>query len=233
MKLAVIFGGTSTEHDVSVVSGTSVLKNLDKDKYEILPLFIDKNGEWYKYTKDVKKIEIAKIGEDITEIEKIDNIIDIIKKQDVLFPVLHGLNGEDGTIQGLFEIVKVPYVGCKVLASSIAMDKVYTKIILEKAGIKQTKSEYIKKIEEKYIYVDKKFNEKECKIEEIISIMEEKLKYPMFIKPSNSGSSVGVSKAENKTELKQAIENASKFDKKILVEQGIIRKRNRNSSTWK
>ena len=233
MKLAVIFGGTSTEHDVSVVSGTSVLKNLDKDKYEILPLFIDKNGEWYKYTKDVKKIEIAKIGEDITEIEKIDNIIDIIKKQDVLFPVLHGLNGEDGTIQGLFEIVKVPYVGCKVLASSIAMDKVYTKIILEKAGIKQTKSEYIKKIEEKYIYVDKKFNEKECQIEEIISIMEEKLKYPMFIKPSNSGSSVGVSKAENKTELKQAIENASKFDKKILVEQGIIRKRNRNSSTWK
>lgn len=233
MKLGVIFGGTSTEHDVSVVSGTSVLKNLDKDKYEILPLFIDKNGEWYKYTKDVKKIEIAKIGEDITEIEKIDNIIDIIKKQDVLFPVLHGLNGEDGTIQGLFEIAKVPYVGCKVLASSIAMDKVYTKIILEKAGIKQTKSEYIKKIEEKYIYVDKKFNEKECKIEEIISIMEEKLKYPMFIKPSNSGSSVGVSKAENKTELKQAIENASKFDKKILVEQGIIRKRNRNSSTWK
>ena len=77
------------------------------------------------------------------------------------------------------------------------------------------------------------FYEKECKIEEIISIMEEKLKYPMFIKPSNSGSSVGVSKAENKTELKQAIENASKFDKKILVEQGIIRKRNRNSSTWK
>ena len=72
MKLGVIFGGTSTEHDVSVVSGTSVLKNLDKDKYEILPLFIDKNGEWYKYTKDVKKIEIAKIGEDITEIEKID-----------------------------------------------------------------------------------------------------------------------------------------------------------------
>lgn len=233
MKLAVVFGGTSTEHDVSVVSGTSVLKNLNKDKYEILPLFIDKNGEWYKYTKEVRKIEIAKIGEDITELEKIDNIIDILKKQDVLFPVLHGLNGEDGTIQGLFEMAKVPYVGCKVLASSIAMDKVYTKIVLEKAGIKQAKSEYIKKIKEKYIYVDKEFNEKECTIEEIAEKIEKNLKYPMFVKPSNSGSSVGVSKAENKDKLKEAIEYAGKFDKKILVEQGIIRKRDRNSSTWR
>ena len=95
MKIAVIFGGTSTEHYVSVVSGTSVLKNIDKDKYEILPLFIDKKGEWYKYTKAVKDIEIAKIGEDIEEIEKIDNIMEILRSQDVLFPVLHGLNGED------------------------------------------------------------------------------------------------------------------------------------------
>lgn len=95
MKLAVIFGGKSTEHDVSVVSGTSVLKNLDKEKYEILPLFIDKNGEWYKYTKDVREIEIAKIGEKIQEIEKVDNIMQLLNEQDVLFPVLHGLNGED------------------------------------------------------------------------------------------------------------------------------------------
>lgn len=102
------------------------------------------------------------------------------------------------------------------------MDKVYTKVILDRAGIPQAKSEYIKKEKDKYIYVDKEFNEKESSLEEIADIMERSLKYPMFIKPSNSGSSVGVSKAENQYELKRAIEYAAEFDKKILVEQGII-----------
>lgn len=136
--------------------------------------------------------------------------------------MLHGLYGEDGTIQGLFEMIKVPYVGCRVLASSLAMDKVYTKIIIEKAGIKQTKSEYIRKFNENYIYIDKTFNEKICTIDEICEIMEKNLKYPMFVKPSNSGSSVGVNKAETKEELKEMIKIASKYDKKILVEQGIV-----------
>ena len=95
MKHAVIFGGTSTEHYVSVVSGTSIIKNLDKEKYDILPIFISKEGKWYEYTKNAKDIEIAQIGEDIEEIKEIDNIIEILKKQDVLFPVLHGLGGED------------------------------------------------------------------------------------------------------------------------------------------
>ena len=136
--------------------------------------------------------------------------------------MLHGLYGEDGTIQGLFEMIKVPYVGCRVLASSLAMDKVYTKIIIEKEGIKQTKSEYIRKFNENYIYIDKTFNEKICTIDEICEIMEKNLKYPMFVKPSNSGSSVGVNKAETKEELKEMIKIASKYDKKILVEQGIV-----------
>lgn len=222
MKLAVIFGGTSTEHDVSVVSGTSVLKNLDKEKYEILSLYIDTNGTWYEYTKKVNEIEIAKIGEELTDLNKIDNVMEVLKNMDVIFPVLHGLNGEDGTIQGLFEMINVPYVGCKVLGSSIAMDKVYTKIILDKAGINQAKSEYVKKVGDKYIYIDKEFNEKICQIEEICEIVSKKLEYPMFIKPSNSGSSVGVSKAKNKEELEDAIAYAAKFDKKILVEQGIV-----------
>ena len=222
MKIAVIFGGASTEHDVSVVSGTSVLKNLNKEKYEILPIYIDREGNWHEYTKDIKKIEIAKIGEEITEIRKLDDIMETLKKQDVLFPVLHGLYGEDGTIQGLFEILKKPYVGCKVLASSVAMDKVYTKIVLEKAKIQQVKSEYIRKYQNKYIYIDKEFNETTYELDKLVEILEEKLPYPMFIKPSNSGSSVGVSKAETKEELKKSIENAGMFDKKILVEQGII-----------
>lgn len=95
MKLAVIFGGMSTEHDVSVVSGTSVLKNLDKEKYDILPIYIDKNGNFYEYTKDVKSIEVLTIGTEIQELKKIDNIIQVLKGQDVVFPVLHGLYGED------------------------------------------------------------------------------------------------------------------------------------------
>lgn len=179
-------------------------------------------GIWYKYTKDVKEIEVKTIGDKVKEIEKIDNVLEILNSQDVIFPVLHGLYGEDGTIQGLFEMIKVPYVGCKVLASSLAMDKVYTKIVLDKAGIKQTKSEYIRKCKEKYIYIDKNFNERICTLEEICEIAERNLKYPMFIKPSNSGSSVGVNKAETKEELKYAVEFASRYDKKILIEQGII-----------
>ena len=221
MKLAVVFGGISSEHDVSVVSGTSVLKNLDKEKYDILPLYIDKDGTWYEYLKDLNCIEIAKIGEKLSDLKKIDNVIETIKKQDVVFPVLQGLNGEDGTIQGLFEIAHVPYVGCKVLASSIAMDKVYTKIILDKAGIRQANSEYIRKWKDKYIYVDKEFNEIICNIDEICDIIEKNLEYPMFIKPSNSGSSVGVNKAETRENLKKYIDYASEFDKKVLVEQGI------------
>ena len=92
MKIAVIFGGKSTEHEVSIVSGTSVIKNLNKEKYEIFPIYIDKEGNWYRYTKDVREIEIAKIGEKLEEIEKIENVIEVLRKQDVIFPVLHGLN---------------------------------------------------------------------------------------------------------------------------------------------
>lgn len=91
-KVCVIFGGVSTEHDVSVVSGTSVIKNLDKSKYEIYPIFIDRRGDWYHYTKKVEDIEIVKIGEELSELERIDNIAEVLKSQDVAFPVLHGLN---------------------------------------------------------------------------------------------------------------------------------------------
>ncbi len=222
MKLAVIFGGMSTEHDVSIVSGTSVIEKLDKEKYEITPIYIDSDGTWYEYAKDIRKIKVLGIEEKLTDLKRIDNVIEVLKKQDVIFPVLHGLYGEDGTIQGLFELVKVPYVGCKVLASSIAMDKVYTKLIIEKTGIRQAKSEYIRRFKENYIYIDKNFNEKICTLDEVSKIIEKNLRYPMFIKPSNSGSSVGVNKANNNEELKEAIEYASKYDKKILVEEGIV-----------
>ena len=218
IKLGVIYGGMSTENEVSVISANSIIRNLDKDKYEIFPIYIDKNGNWFKYQVESN----SQVKESINENLQIDNIIEYLKQLDIIFPVLHGLYGEDGTIQGLFELIKVPYVGCKVLASSVGMDKAYAKIIFEKAGIKQTKYDYIKKYNDKYIYVDKQFNEEILDIKQISKKIEENLKYPMFIKPSNSGSSVGINKARNIEELEKNIEYASKFDNKIIIEQAII-----------
>ena len=211
IKLGVLYGGKSTEREVSRKSAKSVLDNLNKEKYEIYPIFIDENGTWFE-ENETEKIEI-------------ENVIKYLKNLDVVFPVLHGLWGEDGTIQGLFEIAGVKYVGCKVLASSIGMDKAYTKIIFEKANINQTKYLYIKKYRgDKYIYIDSQMNEKLISMDELLDIAEKELKYPIFVKPSNSGSSVGVNKAQNRDGLRHNIEEAQKFDNKILIEQGIIGK---------
>ena len=215
-RLGVIFGGMSTENEVSVVSENSVIKNLDREKYEIYPIDIDKNGIWYEYS-DLQ--EERKLGEKVDKKNRISDLIGYLKKLDILFPILHGLYGEDGTVQGLFELLKKPYVGCGVLASSIGMDKVYTKIIF---GLNQAKYEYVRKYNEKYIYMDSKFNEQVMTLDGMVEKIFKNLKFPMFIKPSNSGSSVGINKAKSKGELKQAIEYASKFDNKILIEEGII-----------
>lgn len=219
LKLGVIFGGMSTENEVSSVSGVSVIKNLNKEKYDIYPIYIDKKGEWYEVL-NIKENE--KKGEELKDKKNISNIIEYLKSLDVIFPVLHGMYGEDGTIQGIFELLKLPYVGCGVLASSVGMDKVYSKIIFNKAGINQTKYVYVKKYNENYILVDEAFNEKILKLEELSNFVCDKLKFPMFVKPSNSGSSVGINRVSNKEELKNAIEEASKYDRKILIEQGII-----------
>ncbi len=205
IKLGVIFGGMSTENEVSVKSATSVMNNLDRSKYEIFPIYIDKDGEWFEYNN-----------------KPIENIIDYLKKMDVVFPVLHGLYGEDGTIQGMLELIKVPYVGCGIIASSTGMDKTYTKIIFEKAKINQAKHIYIKDYDgDKVTLVEADLEEKKISLEEAIKLVNENLIFPLFIKPSRSGSSVGVNKAENNEELKNAILEAFKFDSKVLIEQGI------------
>ena len=166
IKLVVLYGGKSTEREVSRKSAQSVLDNLDKEKYEIYPIFIDEKGNWFEEKK------------------KIENIIKYLKELDIVFPVLHGLFGEDGTIQGLFEIAGIKYVGCKVLASSVGMDKAYTKIIFEKSKINQAKYLYIKKYKNSdYIYIDDNMNEKNIEINELINLVEDKLKYPIFVKP--------------------------------------------------
>ena len=150
------------------------------------------------------------------EKEEIYNLIWTLKELDVVFPILHGIGGEDGTIQGMLELLKVPYVGCGVLASAVGMDKVYSKIIFKEVGIQQAKYLVIYYKNDKY-YIRENGIGEELKFEKII----EKLKFPMFVKPSNSGSSVGVKKANDVNELKLAIENASKYDRKIIIEEGI------------
>lgn len=217
IKLGVIFGGMSTENEVSCISGASVIKHLNKEKYNVFPIYIDKIGNWYKVKlEDVEKLE------GLENKEHIENIIEYLKQMDVIFPVLHGLYGEDGTIQGLFELLKIPYVGCGVLASSVGMDKVYTKLIFEKAHINQAKYIYIRKYNEKYIYINEEFNESILELEDIAKITNDKLEFPVFVKPSNSGSSVGINKAHNIEELKNAIVEAGKYDNKILIEEGIV-----------
>lgn len=218
LKLGVVFGGMSTENEVSCVSAVSVIKNLDKQRYEIFPIYLDKKGEWFQV---LNFEENEKKGNFLYDKKVIDNVIEFLKTFDVIFPVLHGLYGEDGTIQGLLELLKIPYVGCGVLASSVGMDKIYSRVIFDKAGLNQTKYIYVRKYKDNYIYIDEKFNEKRLGIEEVSNLIIEKIEFPMFVKPSNSGSSVGISKVHNKEELENAIQNASKFDVKILIEEGI------------
>ena len=204
IKVAVIYGGMSTEHDISMISGKNVIDNLDRSKYDIYPLIITKEGKWTdKRAREIK------------------DVFKLLKEMDVVFPVLHGLYGEDGTVQGMLELAKVPYVGCNVLSSSICMDKVYTKIILEKAKIPQAKNIYIK---DGNTYIDENFDEIEIANDEIIKIVQEKLGFPVFVKPSNSGSSVGVSKAKDGEELVKALAEALNYDRKVLIEEAIIGK---------
>ena len=141
MKLGVIFGSKSTEHDVSVVSASYIIKNLNKKKYDIYPIYIDKNNDWYEVLDTPK---IYKIGEVPGDIKAINNVLKYLKGMDVIIPAMHGLYGEDGAIQGFLKIVGVPCVGCNILASSVCMDKVYTKILLKNAGINVTPDLYIR-----------------------------------------------------------------------------------------
>lgn len=217
-KIGVVLGGMSTEHDVSIISGTSVINNLSKEKYKIYPIYIDQNGIWYEYLYNVNKSQFI---HSIDKIKIIENVFSYLKNLDVIFPVLHGKYGEDGSIQGIFEIINVPYVGCKILASSLGMDKVYSKIIFDRAGIKQSKYCYLKKIKNEYIYVNKDLSEIKLKLVDISKKIEENFAYPIFIKPSNGGSSIGINKVNNKIELKEAIEYASRYDEKIIVEEEI------------
>ncbi|WP_291634530.1 D-alanine--D-alanine ligase family protein [Clostridium sp.] len=208
-RIAVLFGGQSTEHEVSRVSATSVLRNIDEAKYDIYPIGITKDGLWFKYTGNLDNIESGEWEKD--ESYKIPEGQKILfnKEVDVVFPVLHGLFGEDGTIQGMCKLFNIPCVGAGVMSSAICMDKIYTKYLLEKFNIRQ--ADYVVINSHEYVENKELFLEK----------IEKKLGYAVFIKPSNGGSSVGITKAHNKEKLILGIEEALKHDRKILVEKAI------------
>lgn len=208
-KVAILFGGQSTEHEVSRVSASSVLRNIDLSKYDTYPIGITKDGKWFGYTGSVDKIENGDWEKD--EFYKAPNGQEILfnKEVNVVFPVMHGLYGEDGTIQGLCKLVGLPCVGPGVMASAVCMDKVYTKYLLEDFGIKQAD----------YVIVNAHEYNKEK--ERLLQTIEDKLGYDVFIKPSNSGSSVGISKAHNRNELEEGLEKALIYDRKVLVEEAI------------
>ncbi len=218
-NLVLLFGGQSSEHEVSVVSATTIAKEIDESKYQVHLVGITKEGHWLA----VDSISDMESGDWVHSKKSAILSPDATKQEllvlteagmehihvDVVFPALHGQCGEDGTIQGLFELMKVPYVGCGVLASAVSMDKIYTKIIVDRLGVCQAN------------YVDVRKEELD-NIDDVIANIENNLPYPVFVKPSNAGSSCGVSKAENREALKESLLEAAKFDRKILVEETIV-----------
>lgn len=212
-KLLVVCGGQSSEHSISRISCNSVMKHLDKDKYEITLVGIAKDGKWY-----ILKQEDNDLSKDtwLDGAEAVEGVFNLLRSQDVAFPVLHGLYGEDGTIQGLFELAQLPYVGCRVFASSACMDKIFAKKVFESAGIPQVKSVYVKKRNDGKLVVVEKNMEETKEVE--ASIMKE-LGMPCFIKASRSGSSVGCYRCDKEEDLMAKLEEAAKYDTHIVVEE--------------
>ncbi|WP_105617552.1 D-alanine--D-alanine ligase family protein [Vallitalea okinawensis] len=218
-NVIVLFGGQSSEHSVSLVSATTIIKGINQDKYNIYPVGITQEGRWLYYDAAIEKIATdewkesgkkALISPDASDQSLLIFEEDRMRKVKVhvIFPALHGLYGEDGTVQGLFELAKIPYVGCGVLSSAVSMDKFYTKIVVDTLGIRQAK----------FVGVFRRNLET---IDGVIENVEKTFDYPVFIKPSNAGSSVGVSKAHDRKELIVGLKEAAKHDRKILVEEFI------------
>ncbi|AFA47164.1 D-alanine--D-alanine ligase [Acetobacterium woodii] len=208
LNIGVVFGGQSGEHEVSRVSAYNVLGVIDRDKYNIITIGISKKGKWFLFSGDSEKIKDGSWEQDQKNLIADFSIFSHqeISKIDIFFPVLHGPMGEDGTIQGVFEMLNKPYVGCGVLSSAVGMDKVFSKIMFESVGIPTGK----------YIY----FRENDWKNDQATQLagIEAALGYPVFVKPANMGSSVGISKAHDRDELILAINEAFIYDNKLILE---------------
>ena len=222
LKLAVIFGGVSSEHEVSLTSAKSVIDNIPKEKYEIIMLGITKDGRWLKYSGDTSALpsgdwenDSANLPAFIAPDASLHGMVVAgsqpqVIRLDAVFPVMHGANGEDGTMQGLLTLSGIPFVGCGCASSAVCMDKMFQKSILSAAGISQAKWDYTDIAEYR-------------KAEDLLlDRIEERLGYPLFVKPANAGSSVGITKAHDRAELLSAIDAAALHDKKIIFEENII-----------
>ncbi|GKV68273.1 D-alanine--D-alanine ligase [Sporosarcina sp. NCCP-2716] len=212
-KLGLVYGGKSAEHEVSLSTARAVTQAVDFDAYEVTPIYITLAGEWrpgVPLTAPVQTIEELRLeGAGQDESDSIAQFLNLPNKPDVVLPLLHGTNGEDGTVQGLFEVMNIPYAGNGVLASSAGMDKVVMKQLFAQAGLAQVP--YIH-----FIRTDWTNNESR-----LLDAAEQTLQYPVFVKPANLGSSVGISRADSRSSLKKAIDFALKFDRKIIIEQGV------------
>lgn len=214
-RIGLLYGGKSAEHEVSLMTARAVTQAVNFNEYEVHPIFITLEGEWRvgaELTAPVASVEALQFT---AEKSMANNIAQFISAHtahpfDVIFPLLHGTNGEDGTVQGLLEVLNVPYVGNGVLGSSAGMDKVVMKQLFEMAGLPQVP--YIHFLRTEWVNAQ----------EELIMRCEESLTWPMFVKPANLGSSVGISKASTREELVKAIEYALNYDRKIVVEQGVV-----------
>lgn len=224
-RVYLIFGGRSGEHEVSLMSARNVMDALDKTRYEVVPLGITKQGQWLLSGDPMKSLsegveqaggfpvgllgdptrsELVAVGEGPAPLPHGH------AEQAVFFPVLHGTYGEDGTIQGLLEMANVPYVGCGVLASSVGMDKGVAKMLFERAGLTVAAYQIILR------------KEWEANPESVLDRLEAAFGvYPLFVKPANLGSSVGISKAHNRAELAKGLAEAARFDRRLLVEEGV------------
>ena len=222
LSVCILFGGMSPEHEVSLRSAESVLNNIDHEKYNVFPVGITKDGDWQFFGgKDYaelpagtwmdnpanRRAAISPIrGQGLLRFEG-DCVVR--ERIDVVFPVMHGENCEDGAVQGLLELADIPYVGPHVAASAVAMDKTLTKLVVDQAGVPQAAWHLVRR------------EELEHRMEQTVEILEKKFSYPMFVKPAGTGSSVGVSKATNREALSVALRAAAAFDKKVLVEEFI------------
>ena len=224
-KVGVVFGGVTCEHDVSIVTALQLIQNIDKTKYDILPIYIHSDGEWYignrllENSLDYKKFDLFKGGIDKGYIppNKQGVVIpargfmnkDTFIKLDVVIPAMHGVNGEDGTLQGLLELANIPYTSSGVLGASIGMDKILMKKVFQ--------AHLIPVLPYTFFLRDEWEKNKDI----VVAGIEAVLRYPMFVKPSNLGSSIGISKAVDKESLINAIEVAVQYDERIIVENGL------------
>ena len=229
MRVGIIFGGRSGEHEISIRSAKTVIEQIDMDRYEIVPIAITKEGGWLNPSESLNLLpaetgallrerfdgtqnqSVAMVGDTrFKGLARLDTSApEHFTKLDVIFPVLHGTYGEDGTIQGLFEMADIPYVGCGVLASSCGMDKTVMKTLFREAGLPICKHLWFLR------------SEWERSPDAVVAQIESTLGYPCFAKPANLGSSVGVSRADDAESLRRAIGLAAEYDRKIIVEEGL------------